>query len=69
VPFALTAILNPAGSPVGSCIINSQISSVGDLMEGLMIAAIDVDGVVLQGPHFRVRVPLQEQPVTIRLPR
>ncbi len=54
-------------SEVAAC-INGRLYGQGDRFEGLTITAIAADEIELRQDRFRLRVPVQDQPLTLRLP-
>lgn len=52
-----------------SAVINGRLYSRGDALEGLPIAAISAQGVELRRGDALLRLPLQDKPLVLRLPR
>jgi hypothetical protein len=52
-----------------SAIVNGQVVSPGDSLEGLKVASIDGDALELVRDGVRVRLPVGDRAFTLRLPR
>jgi hypothetical protein len=65
VPLAITAVLIGRPPAMASAIVNGQLYSAGDKLEGLTVAAITAEGLDLRQDAILVRVPVQ--PLTPRL--
>lgn len=67
--FALT-LVSPGAQP--SAVLNKRIIAPGDAVDGFILksaADVDEEGVWLSREFFRVRIPFQETPVTVRYPQ
>ena len=66
VTFALT-LVSPGPQP--SAVVNKRIVALGDAIDGFTLrraSDVDDDGLWLTRDYFRVRIPFQEAPVTVR---
>jgi hypothetical protein len=52
-----------------SAIINGRLYSPGDTLEGMSIAVIGAETVELRQRNLIVRVPVEDKPAILRLPR
>jgi hypothetical protein len=67
---AIGAVLIGDGRPdATSAVINGSVYSPGDRFEGLSIAAIGSDAIELRAEGIRVRLPVREAPLILRLAR
>ena len=56
--------------PDATAVINKKIYAPGEALgDGFSLLSVDEDGVWLRHSFFRVRIPFQEQPVSIRFPK
>ena len=69
VPLTITAVLIAPAAADASAIINGALYSPGETWEGLSVAAITADTVELRLGKIRLEVPVQDQSLTVRLPR
>jgi len=53
----------------GCGVVNGRLVSVGDQVEGLVVAGVTAEAVELRAGDRAVELPLQDQPVRLRLPR
>lgn len=51
-----------------TCIIGDRLYTVGDSYETFTVAAIDEEGIYLRKDSFLLRIPMQDQPITLRYP-
>lgn len=51
-----------------ACVIADHLYQCGEELGPFRIAAIDADGVYLRKDRFLIRIPMQDQPVTLRFP-
>jgi hypothetical protein len=69
VPVLVSAVL-AGGEPGQDCgIINGQLVSVGDVVEGFTLAAVAAETIELRNDRATLEVPVQDRPVLLRLPR
>lgn len=54
--------------PVACAVINEQFLKTGEAIESLTIERIDPNAVFLRHGHHRIRLPVSEQSVRVRLP-
>jgi hypothetical protein len=65
--FLLTVVVP---GPDATAVINRKIYAPGDqVSDGFTLQEIDEDGVWLRRTFFRVRIPFQSQPITVRFPQ
>ena len=57
------------GGGIPAALLNGDVVGIGETWEGMAVAAITDDAVELSQGPFLLRVPVQEEPVLIRLPR
>ena len=69
VPLVITAVLIPARPEDASVVINGQLYSAGDTIEGLKLSAITADGLELRGDDLVLQVPVQDQAPKLRISR
>jgi len=69
LPLAITAVLIGRKPAEPSAIVNGQLYSTGDKLEGLMITAITAEALELRQDDILVRVPVQELAPRLRLLR
>jgi hypothetical protein len=68
VPLLVSAVLAGAAAGQGCSVINGQLVSVGDAVEGFTLAAITADAIELRNERATLEVPVQNRPVLLRLP-
>ncbi len=68
VRLTIDSVLIGSRSEQTAAIINGRLYSPGETLEGLPIAAISADAVDLRENRLLLRMPVQDQPVTLRLP-
>ena len=69
VPLAIGLVLVGDKPADCSAIINGRLYSPGDTLEGMSIAVIGADTVELRQRNLIVRVPVEDKPAILRLPR
>jgi hypothetical protein len=57
------------GGGVPAALLNGEVLGIGETWDGMVVAAITEDTVELRQGPFLLRIPVQEEPVVIRLPR
>jgi len=56
--------------PDATAVLNRKIYAPGELIgDGFTLLSVDEDGVWLRHSFFRVRIPFQDQPVSVRFPK
>ena len=69
VSLAIDGVL-VAGKPEDACaIVNGEIYSPGDALAGLTVSSIAQDAIELRAEGLRLRIPVGDKPVRLRLPR
>jgi hypothetical protein len=69
VSLAIDAVLI-AGKAADACVIvNGEIYSPGDALEGLTVSSIAPDAIELRADGVLLRIPVGDKPVRLRLPR
>jgi hypothetical protein len=68
VHLTIDSILIGSRSEQTSAVINGRLYSPGETLEGLPVAAISAEAVDLRSNRLLLRIPVQDQPVTLRLP-
>ncbi len=53
----------------GCAVVNGRLVSVGDQVEGLLVAGVTAEAIELRAGDRAVELPFQDQPVRLRLPR
>ena len=53
----------------GCGVINGQLVSVGDQVEGLLVAGVTAEAIELRAGSRAIDLPVQDQPLRLRLPR
>ena len=67
VKFRCTVVVP---GPDATAVLNRKIYAPGELIgDGFTLLSVDEDGVWLQHSFFRVRIPFQDQPVSVRFPK
>jgi hypothetical protein len=69
ISLGINSILIGAGPGLNSVVINGRLYSAGDDLLGLRVAAISDEAVDLRHGNLLLRLPVQDKPVTLRLPR
>ena len=69
VTLTVTAVLVGDKAGNATAMVNGRVYAAGDAIEGLTVAAITADAIELRTDRLRLRVPMQEQPVILRLAR
>jgi hypothetical protein len=69
VPVLVSAVLAGADPGQGCGVVNGLLVSVGDAVEGFTVAAVTPEAIELQRDDAKLEVPVQSQPVFLRLPR
>jgi hypothetical protein len=68
LPLAISAVLIGRSPAEPSAIVNGQLCSGGDLIQGLKITAITADMLELRQGNILLRVPIRDQVPRLRLP-
>lgn len=55
--------------PLSSVIINGELYGIGDAIETLTVASISPEWIELRTSQLTARIPVQDRPVVLRLPR
>ena len=69
IPVTVDAVLigeNPGGA---SAVVNGQVCSPGDSLDGLSIVSITAEAIELRAGGPRARMPVRDTPLVLRLPR
>ena len=69
VPLAVQAALRASGARGASAVINGETCCAGDRVDDLVVEAIGAGSVTLRRGPILIEVPVQEQPVLVRMPR
>jgi hypothetical protein len=69
VPILVSAVMAAAETGQSCGIINGQLVSIGDAVEGFTLAAVAADTIELRSARATLEVPVQDEPVLLRLPR
>jgi hypothetical protein len=69
VRVGIDSILIGAGSGQDCAVINGKLYSAGDVLCGLRISSISDEAVDLRHGELLLRLPVQDKPVTLRLPK
>jgi len=69
LPLAIGSVLVGDGGTEAAVIINGELYGAGDRLEDLAITSITADSVELRRGPILLKVPVQDQPTTLRLPR
>jgi hypothetical protein len=54
--------------PVACAVVNGRLVQAGDAVESLRVERVEAEAVVLRGGERRLRLPLADKPVRVRLP-
>lgn len=50
------------------CLIDDKLYAIGDTFETFKVAGIDAEGIFLQKDAFMLRIPMQDEAITLRYP-
>jgi hypothetical protein len=69
VSLAIDAVLVSRNAGDACAIVNGEIYSPGDALAGLTVSSIALDAIELRSEGVRLRLPVGDKPVRLRLPR
>jgi len=69
LPLAIDSVLIGDRSADASAVINGELYTAGDRLEDLAIISIAADTIELQRGPVLLKVPVQDQPTLLRIPR
>lgn len=69
VTLTIGGVLISAGAGDACVIVNGDIYSPGDSLDGLTVASIAPDAIELRTDGVRMQIPVADAPVRLRLPR
>ena len=67
--LTVESILVGARPDRNAAVVNGRVCSPGEILDGLLVAAISQDAIDLRHNRLLLHVPVQEGPVTLRLSR
>ena len=56
------------GGTIPSAVVNDQLVLAGDTLDAFTVESIEADAVLLRAGEKRLRLPVAEKPVRVRLP-
>jgi hypothetical protein len=69
VAVTISGVIRTENRSQDCCVLNGQVLRTGEVFEGLILSAISDLRVILTGDRYRLQLPVDDRPITLRLPQ